>query len=554
MQLKTISHKSAVIGLLFLLTSITAHSQEKLIYHNIRTDKQGNILPWYNDSPGISYDHILDLVWNFWDTMRVDMNGIPYYMNHQVWEPVVNDPRGLGGDQIQMALSAWHLYYVYSGNERVRENMKFMTDYYLTHGLSPSTAAWPDLPYPYNTLLYSGVYDGDMVIGKNYTQPDKAGSFGCELIRMHKMLNNERYPNTSQKEYLDAAIRIANTLMKQMKAGDENNSPLPFKVNAVTGEVGKLINHSDNTTTLSSYTSNWSGTLELFIDLKKLDADHATSYQKAIDTILAWMKNYPMKNNKWGPFFEDIPGWSDTQINAMTWTRFMMSHRDIFPEWKSDVKKIIEWVYKTLRNDTWSKYGVTAINEQTAYRVPGNSHTSRQAADELYYASLTGDKTNVDRAIRQLNWATYMVDTDGKNQYPQDQNWLTDGYGDYVRHYLRAMAAYPEIAPAGKNHILSSTSIIQLAGYTNEVSEWVIPGVRKVDVKKMIVYYKVYDASGTEVIRLAKKPSAVYLDGNVVAELKSSQSGQGYFWQTLTSGGGTITISRTGGKEVIVLE
>jgi hypothetical protein len=232
----------------------------------------------------------------------------------------------------------------------------------------------------------------------------------------------------------------------------------------------------------------------------------------------------------------------------------MMSHRDIFPEWKSDVKKIIEWVYKTLRNDTWSKYGVTAINEQTAYRVPGNSHTSRQAADELYYASLTGDKTNVDRAIRQLNWATYMVDTDGKNQYQQDQNWLTDGYGDYVRHYLRAMAAYPEIAPAGKNHILSSTSIIQLAGYTNEVSEWVIPGIRKVDVKKMIVYYKVYDASGTEVIRLTKKRSAVYLDGNAITELKASQSGQGYFWQTLTSGGGTITISRTGGKEVIVLE
>jgi hypothetical protein len=42
--------------------------------------------------------------------MRHDMNGLPYYMNHQVWRPN-NDPRGLGGDQLQMALSSWQLLY-----------------------------------------------------------------------------------------------------------------------------------------------------------------------------------------------------------------------------------------------------------------------------------------------------------------------------------------------------------------------------------------------------------------------------------------------------------
>jgi hypothetical protein len=61
---------------------------------------------------------------------------------------------------------------------------------------------------------------------------------------------------------------------------------------------------------------------------------------------------------------------------------------------------------------------------------------------------LTGDRSGADHAIRQLNWATYMVDVDGKNRYMQDENWLTDGYGDYVRHYLRSMAAMPELAPA----------------------------------------------------------------------------------------------------------
>jgi hypothetical protein len=108
---------------------------------------------------------------------------------------------------------------------------------------------------------------------------------------------------------------------------------------------------------------------------------------------------------------------------------------------------------------------VIAINEQTAYKVPGNSHTSRHASVELLYCEKTGDLTLKDAAIRRLNWATYMVDTDGKNRYPRDDNWLTDGYGDYVRHYLRAMASFPELAPDDQNHLLRTTSVIQRIEY-----------------------------------------------------------------------------------------
>ncbi|HYM05122.1 MAG TPA: hypothetical protein VEU11_01045, partial [Terriglobales bacterium] len=106
-----------------------------------------------------------------------------------------------------------------------------------------------------------------------------------------------------------------------------------------------------------------------------------------------------------------------------------------------------------------------AINEQTAYKVPGNSHTSRHASVELVYCEKTGNMDLKDAAIRRLNWATYMVDTDGKNRYPRDDNWLTDGYGDYVRHYLRAMAAFPELAPEDQNHLLRTTSMIQNISY-----------------------------------------------------------------------------------------
>ena len=107
------------------------------------------------------------------------------------------------------------------------------------------------------------------------------------------------------------------------------------------------------------------------------------------------------------------------------------------------------------------------VNEQTAYQTPGNSHSSRQASAEMQYVALTGDSNYKENAISTLNRATYMVDTDGKNRYPQDENWLTDGYGDYVRHYLRAFAAMPSLAPADEDHILSSTSVVQFAEYKN---------------------------------------------------------------------------------------
>ena len=79
--------------LLFALCIHASAQTEKLIYHNIKTDAAGNIIPWSNNEPGKAWSHVINLVWNFWDTMRVDMNGIPYYMNHQVWERNANDPK-----------------------------------------------------------------------------------------------------------------------------------------------------------------------------------------------------------------------------------------------------------------------------------------------------------------------------------------------------------------------------------------------------------------------------------------------------------------------------
>jgi len=536
----------AFFSLLLLCIFTTGFSQQKeiLIYHPVRTDKSGKIVPWFNDNPGTSYSHIINLVWNFWDTMRKDMNGLPYYMNHQVWNPQFNDPRGIGGDQFAMALSSWRLYYAYSGNERVKANMYFIADYYLTHGLSAANAKWPDLPFPYNMFIYSGLYDGDMRAGKDVLQPDKAGSFALELVHLYKISENPLY--------LQAAVKIANTLSSHIQNGDINYSPLPFKVNPYTGSIPLLRDHEFTGTWIDTagYTSNWAPTMQLFLDLIELKKGETNSYQAGFDTMLNWMKQYPMKENKWGPFFEDVDWWSETQINAMTFARFIMEHRQYFPEWKNDVLKIINWSHKNFANDKWKKYGVIVTNEQTVYQTPGNSHSSRQAADELLFVKLSGDSSLYENAVRELNWATYMVDFDGKNRFPQDEPWLTDGYGDYVRHYLRAMDAFPELTAPNEDHIISSSSVIQQADYEGHLKKYIFLGFENMDSSKVKLFYRTFDSTGTERIKLKKKPSAVLVDNKPVPE---NNTGEGYEWKPMQSGG-LLTIRREHGKKVLLLK
>jgi len=528
---------------LFSVNNLFAQKGEMLIYHPIQTDKNGNIIPWYNPDPAIAFDHNLHTIWNFWYTMRTDMNGLPYYMNHQVWNPNFNDPRGIGGDQFMMAISSWRLLYAYTGDERIKENMCFLAGYYLTHGLSPSNCKWPDIPFPYNTLIYSGIYDGDMRNGKDVAQLDKAGSLGLELIHLYKIKGDPTF--------LNAAIKIANTLAPRVKTGDLLHSPLPFKVNVYTGKVVllNLTDKHDKLTDTAGYTSNLTPTLQMFDDLVALNKGNVAQYKAAFNKILAWVIKYPIPNNKWGPFFEDVGEWSQTQINAMTCARYMMEHPKYFPNWREEVRRIIDWVHANFNNTQWKKYGVVVTNEQSVYAEPGQSHSARQAADELLYVSLTGDTTMYDNAIRELIWAGYAVDVDGRNCFPFDEPWLTDGYGDYVRHYIRAMATYPNLAPA-EDHILSSTSVVAQADYKGYLKKFLSASFNSIDTAKVRLFYRTFDGSGIETIRMKSKPSAVLLNDS---PLKEIPDGEGYSWAVLEKGG-LLTVKRVKGNRVIVVE
>src|SRR5262245_37140440 len=178
-----------------------------------------------------------------------------------------------------------------------------------------------DLVFPYDTVKHSGVYDGDMVAGKGVLQPDKAASFASELVVLYKMTGNQRY--------LDAAVKMADMLVKHVKPGDNDHSPWPLRVVAATGQTaqGKMtveyfespnageVDMRRNHVTSASYTTNWTGALRLFDALAALKAGDVAGLTKTKGILTAWLKAYPLRSHKWGPFFEDVPTgmWSDTE-------------------------------------------------------------------------------------------------------------------------------------------------------------------------------------------------------------------------------------------------
>ena len=77
-----------------LMALPVCYAAEQLGYHDIKTDASGKIVPWYGSGPSEAYDHDVRLLFAFWKNMRNCPNGVPMYMQHQVWKPDKRIPAG----------------------------------------------------------------------------------------------------------------------------------------------------------------------------------------------------------------------------------------------------------------------------------------------------------------------------------------------------------------------------------------------------------------------------------------------------------------------------
>lgn len=504
--------------------------------HAVVIDARGHIIPWYSANLGLAYDHSFDLLWHYWIARPNEpANGQPHYMQHCTDPERAAPLAGLASDQLGTALASWKLLYAYNGNAAVLANAEYIANIAIDYGLSASTAHWPHLLYPCNTVahpaLQTGFYDGDMYLGKDVLMPHVSANFANELVDLYKI--------TGKEKYLDAATNAANTLATMIRAdADATYSPWPFRINAVTNAVPKGANGDDY-----GYTTHFVPMLELFTKLIDMNRGNTSDYTSARNATIAWLKKYPVKENHWGNYFEDDDNnmENNTETNADTLAKWVLENQALWgSSYLADASSMLNWTYAVLgmpmwNGIDWTAYGTVPICEETRELPPiavpgyaGQSHTARHYAVKLLYCEKVGDWAWKDQAVCGLNWATYMVAANGTNWYPSSGNWYTDGYTDYIRHYLLAMGVCPDLAYDGADHLLRSSSVVKAVAYSQNAID-----------------YTTYDNESREVLRITFTPQSITAGGVVLAKLdvtSALDSQQGYTFEAPGDAPGVLRI------------
>lgn len=518
---------------------VSSTSAPTIVGHPIRLDGSGKLLSWSTaQSP---YERVAQLAWHALETkFAVQDNGLETWLANSRFDPVtfegVNWPHNPASLYAMLTDSAV-LWYAYSGDRVAVDLVRKALDHQIAHGTTGAGWAWSRVPFASanaGDVDYAGADDawcdfcgrGD---GAGVIEPDKVGELGFGYLQAFEMTGDARYR--------DAAIACADALAGHVRDGDEKRSPWPFRVYARTDVVRE------------EYSSNVVGALMLFDELRRLSAGDLPAYARARDVAFGWLMRVPMNNDAWSGYFEDIeiqrnPAANPNQYAALRTARWLMAHPTADPQWRSHAAHLLAWAADTFGRDTETESGVqwgaVVMSEQAADMAKMGSHTARYGATVALWSEATGDVGARERSARSLNWATYTCGEDGIVAVGESKTegwWFSDGYGDYIRHFLTAMAAVPDWAPAGRDHLLRSTSVVTWVDYA--------PGR---------VSYRTFDADSTETLRLRSRPRRVVAGSTVLVEHADAVD-EGYRVQPLASGGAVVLVHHRSANDVaIVLE
>ena len=520
----------------------------------VNLDKNGKLLARYKSNmPGASYVIAVKLAVDFWKHCpNSTLNNLPLYITHCsmfrdgkggfVGSNWPHNPICVNAGMVQSLAIDWRNY---SGDTSMIAIARRGLDHQLEFGTTPAHWDWANVPYASSEageLIYDGASKFDTAVteenmgrgdGSFSLEVDKIGDMGMGYLRFYQI--------TGEIKYVDAAINCADALAKHIRIGTNIGngidwktlaitSPWAFRVKAQTGEVQE------------QYTSHVVDNLRLLDELVRiknniqLSKEKISAYTNTSKIVWEWLYSAegPIKTSIWKGYFEDIR-WDPINLNRvnnspMEFARYLIKHPANDRNINITVPSLIWWV-----KNTFGEYGMNAINEQTGCYQPMGSHTSRYASVCAMWYEYTGDKWFKEEAYRHFNYATYMTEPDGVVQVGHNwggEIWFSDGYTDYIRHFMEGIAAVPEWAPAGENHLLRSTSVIKIIHYTRKE-----------------INYTTFDNSSKEVLRLMKKPVIITVNKKV---LKESSVGEGYTWQQLPKGG-VLKLNHINGETVRIV-
>jgi hypothetical protein len=504
--------------------------------HTVVLDGQGEIIPW-TTNPGDGYDRVMFLSWDMLlNRLPNDPNNhLPTVYTHSEYDP--NDlggtswPNNPAGKNAMLADSA-SMYYFYSGNTGVVTLVSGLLNHQLQYGTTPANYFWAGVPYSTGaggSVTYGNDSSNE---GTGVLEPDKVGELGYHgYLRFYELTGNTNY--------LNAAIACANQLALHIRTGDATHSPWPFRVVAQTGATSQS----------EEYCADVVAPIRLFDELVRLGLGNTSTYQTARQTAWNWLMTYPMTNQVWANYFEDVlPKPNDlsnhNQYDPGETACYLLEHPELDTNWFNHVTNLLGYIETTFggtdNGESGVEYGAHVISEQDSYRFKMASHTSRYAADYALLYSLTGDTNALDKAYRSLNWCTYMCRTndvviEGPAEFVASPPcWFTDGHGDYIRHFMLALGAVPEWAPAGQNHITGSTTVIQSVTYATDSNS---------------IAYTTFDNASTESFRVAFTPVDVFVNGTPLPQ-RSDLSQPGWVF---TASNGVMRLRHDTGTNVQIV-
>ena len=500
----------------------------------VQLDQEGKLLPWpMADDTGYSYSSYFLSQWTIlWD--QYNRQRLPYYyccfdFDRTTFEMMPEKHWANSTGYLRAMMTGFiERLYPYTGDRHTLEFLENFVDYELDHGLTPEGYAWPQVPYP-SANPGSTRYTGWSEHGEDFVEPPVVGEDGYAYLRLYEMTGNTKY--------LQAAIRCAEALAKNFKPGDERTSPWPDRVYARDGRA-------DGNPKMFAYSSNVVEPIMLFDELIRLHQGNTEAYKSVRQGAWEWLMKYPMQNNTWVGYFEDVPGSMENmnQVIPLELARYILLHPELDPQWQEHSRKLIEWVKTTPK---WPKYMVHGAmitteqgdGKQFCCNLPNqccDSHSARLAATEALYFSQTGDMPYKQAAYRTYNWVTYLQGLSGAAHAPfTDQWWFTDEFADGPRRMMDAFWAVPEWAPKDESHLLGSLSVVTRIAY----------GAGRVT-------YSTFDSDSTDVLRLNFAPDSIRAGGQPMAStpgMGRNSKEQGYSFDEKTR---TLVIHHTTSRDI----
>ncbi len=481
------------------------------------------------DSTGYSYSAYFLSQWTIvWD--QYNRQRLPYFyccfdFDRTTFE-LKPDPTWVNSTGYLRAMMQGFIerLYPYTGDPHTLEFLQNFVDYELENGLTPEGYAWSQVPYP-SANPGARRYTGWSQHGEDYVEPHVVGEDGYAYLRLYEMTGNTKY--------LRAAIRCADALAKNFKPGDENNSPWPYRCHARDGSL-------QNGKGMFPYSANVVEPIMLFDELLRLNQGDTASYKPVREGAWAWLMRYPMHNNVWVGYFEDVQGSMDNmnQVIPLEFARYVLLHPEKDPDWREHSRQLIEWVKTTPKWPKYMVHGAMITTEQGngkefCCNLPNqccDSHSSRLAAVEAFYYAKTGDIAYKQAAYRTYNWVTYFQGLPAAAHAPfSNQWWFTDEFADGPRRMMDAFWAVPEWAPADESHLLGSLSVVTKIAY----------GAGSVT-------YSTFDTDSTDVLRLNFVPDSINVGGRPIPRRNDLQR-EGY---TFDEKSRTLSIRHTTSRDV----